>query len=158
MTKKIFLVALKSALGRCIYHYPRVQEKQQVKGQQSCILVFVVCLTIPSSNQRHQPRRDNSIPYMSTWMIYTDTEQPQEKETSQKRKSNLASQKMIFPQEQTHSFSHQQNNCYQTSQTKPALKSTSHFLPQSTVSCRSDSSSEANSSYCHRSNAWSHLE
>ena len=28
----------------------RVQEKQQVKGQHSCIFVFVVCLTIPSSN------------------------------------------------------------------------------------------------------------
>ena len=40
----------------------------------------------------------------------------------------------------------------------PALKSTSHFLPQLTVSRRSDSSSEANSSFCHRSDAWSHLE
>ena len=40
----------------------------------------------------------------------------------------------------------------------PALISTSHFLPKSTVSCRSDSSSEANSSYCHRSDARSHLE
>ena len=39
----------------------------------------------------------------------------------------------------------------------PALKSTSHFLPQFTVSCRSDSSSEVNSSCCHRSDAWSHL-
>ena len=29
---------------------------------------------------------------------------------------------------------------------------------QSTVSCRSDSNSEANSSYCHKSDAWSHLE
>ena len=28
----------------------RVQEKQQVKDQQSCIFVFVACLTIPSSN------------------------------------------------------------------------------------------------------------
>ena len=35
---------------------------------------------------------------------------------------------------------------------------TSHFLPQFTVSCRSDSSSEANSSCCHRSDVWSHLE
>ena len=34
-----------------------------------------------------------------------------------------------------------------------ALKSTSHFLPQSTVSRRSDSSSEASSSYCHRLDA-----
>ena len=46
----------------------------------------------------------------------------------------------------------------ETSWVFPALKSTSHFLPQSTVSCRSDSSSEANSSFCHRSDAWSHLE
>ena len=29
---------------------PRVQEKQQVKDQQSCIFVFVACQTIPSSN------------------------------------------------------------------------------------------------------------
>ena len=29
---------------------PRVQEKQQVKDAKSCILVFVACLTIPSSN------------------------------------------------------------------------------------------------------------
>ena len=62
---------------------PRVQEKQQVKDQQSCIFVFVACLTIPSSNQGHQPRRDNSIPYMGIWQIYRDREQPQEKEASQ---------------------------------------------------------------------------
>ena len=29
---------------------PRVKEKQQVKDQQSCIFVFVACLTIPRSN------------------------------------------------------------------------------------------------------------
>ena len=28
---------------------PRVQEKQQTKGQQSCIFIFVTCLTILSS-------------------------------------------------------------------------------------------------------------
>ena len=33
-----------------------------------------------------------------------------------------------------------------------------HFLPQSTVSQRSDSSSEDNSSCCHRSDDGSHLE
>ena len=38
---------------------PRVQEKQQVKDQQSCISVFVACLTNPSSNWGNQPRRDN---------------------------------------------------------------------------------------------------
>ena len=45
----------------------RVPEKQQVKGQQSCIFVFVVCLTITSSNYGHQPRHDNIIPYMGVW-------------------------------------------------------------------------------------------
>ena len=40
----------------------------------------------------------------------------------------------------------------------PALKSTSHFLLQSTMSRRSDSNSEAISSCCRRSNVWSHLE
>ena len=44
---------------------PRVQEKQQVKGQQSCISVFVAYPTIPSSNQEHQPRCDNNIPFMA---------------------------------------------------------------------------------------------
>ena len=38
------------------------------------------------------------------------------------------------------------------------LASASHFLPQSTVSNRSDSSSEANSSCSHIPDAWSHLE
>ena len=46
---------------------PRVQEKQQVKDQQSYVSVFVACLTNPSSNWDHQPRRDNSIPYMDVW-------------------------------------------------------------------------------------------
>ena len=41
----------------------------------------------------------------------------------------------------------------ETNRVFPALKSTSYFLPQSTVSPRSDSSSEANSSCCHRSDA-----
>ena len=38
------------------------------------------------------------------------------------------------------------------------LKLTGWFLPQSMVSCRSDSSSEANSSCCHKSDAWSYLK
>ena len=45
-----------------------------------------------------------------------------------------------------------------TSSVFQALKSTSHFLPNSTVSCRSDSSSESISTCCHRSDTWSHLE
>ena len=48
---------------------PRAQEKQQVMDQQSCKLVFVACIPIPSSNQEHQPRRDNDIPYMGVRQI-----------------------------------------------------------------------------------------
>ena len=29
---------------------PKVQEKEQVKDQQFCIFIFVVCLTIPTRN------------------------------------------------------------------------------------------------------------
>ena len=36
--------------------------------------------------------------------------------------------------------------------------STSEFLSQFSVSCRSDSNSEVSSGCCHRSDAWSHLE
>ena len=43
----------------------------------------------------------------------------------------------------------------ETSVVFPALKPTSHFLPQSTAFRRSDSGSEANSSCCHRSDATS---
>ena len=46
---------------------PRIQGKQQVKRQQSCIFVFVAFLTIPSSNYGYQPRRDNSIQYIDIW-------------------------------------------------------------------------------------------
>ena len=46
----------------------------------------------------------------------------------------------------------------ETSWVFPALKSISHFLPQSTMSLRSDSSSEASSSCCYWSDASSQLE
>ena len=42
----------------------RVKEKQQVKDQQSCIFILIDCLTISSINQEHQPRHENSIPYL----------------------------------------------------------------------------------------------
>ena len=62
---------------------PRVQEKQRVKDQQSCISVFVAYPTNSSSNQEHHPRHENSIPCKVVWQIYKNIEQPQEKETSQ---------------------------------------------------------------------------
>ena len=46
---------------------PRVQDKQQVKDQQSCICVFVAYPTISSSILEHQPRHDNSTPCMAAW-------------------------------------------------------------------------------------------
>ena len=46
---------------------PRVQERQQVKDQQSYISVSVAYPAIPSSNKKHQPRDDNTIQYMAVW-------------------------------------------------------------------------------------------
>ena len=40
---------------------PRVQEKQQVKDQQFCLLVFVVCVIIPSSGDRATSGERNFI-------------------------------------------------------------------------------------------------
>ena len=44
--------------------------------------VSIAYATIPSSNEEHQPRYDNSTPYMGVRYIYRDTEQPQQKEPS----------------------------------------------------------------------------
>ena len=49
---------------------PRVQAKQQVKDQQSCISAFVAYSTIQSSNWEHQPRDDNSTPCMAVLVIF----------------------------------------------------------------------------------------
>ena len=45
----------------------RVQEKQQVKDQQSCISISVAYSAIPSSNYEHQFRHDNSIQHRATF-------------------------------------------------------------------------------------------
>ena len=46
---------------------PRVQERQQVKDQQSYIFVSVAYPAIPSSNSEHLPIHGSSIPYMAVW-------------------------------------------------------------------------------------------
>ena len=46
---------------------PRVQKKQQVKDQQSCIFVFVACLPIPSSNQFRGTSSDVDTVFMAVW-------------------------------------------------------------------------------------------
>ena len=45
---------------------PRVQERQQMKDQQSKALVFVPC---QSTNTKHQPRRDTSIPFSDMFIM-----------------------------------------------------------------------------------------
>ena len=54
----------------CWLHFdnePRVQERQQVKDEQSCISIFVAYPPIPSNNYDDQPRHDNSTPCMAVW-------------------------------------------------------------------------------------------
>ena len=58
---------------------PRVQERQQVKDQQSYISIFIAYLTIPSDSLEHQHRHANCIPCMAISKICRDTEQFQEK-------------------------------------------------------------------------------
>ena len=55
---------------------PRVQERQQVKDQQSYISVFVAYPTITSSNYEHQPRHNNNIPCITVWWISSKLEYP----------------------------------------------------------------------------------
>ena len=62
--------------------WPHFDDRRHKQATFSCIFVFVACLTISSSSKGHQPRRENSIPYMRALEIYRDREQPQEKETS----------------------------------------------------------------------------
>ena len=50
---------------------PRIQERQQMKDQQSCILVFVAYPTIPSSNQEQNPTHDYCITCIAVWQIYS---------------------------------------------------------------------------------------
>ena len=157
-----------------------VQERQQVKDQQSCISVFVAYLTIPSSNQEHQPRHQNDTPCMLDLQRYRATqgernyierikspifleallaieimEEPQcnleERVNPSILKDNFSSRTDLSIFTAIAPVLLDQSN--ETSCIFPALKSTSHFQPQSTVSCRSDSSLEGNSSCCHRSDA-----
>ena len=60
-------------------------EPRQVKSNSHGYLFFQLVQVATSNNQEHQPRHDNSIPYMGIWQIYRDTEQPHEKEISQNK-------------------------------------------------------------------------
>ena len=61
----------------------RVQERWQVKDQQSYKPSFVADLTFPRSSLEYQPGHDNSIPCKVVWYINRDTQHHQEKETTQ---------------------------------------------------------------------------
>ena len=107
---------------------PRLQERQQ-EGPTVLHICCLAYLTIPSSKYGYQPRHDNSIPSMAVRSPHGERKFTEQIKTTIFLEAVLAIE--IFP----------------------VLKSTSHFMLQSTVSPRSDSSSEANSSCCHRSDA-----
>ena len=67
----------------------RVQARQQVKDQQTCISVSAVYLTCPSSILEHPPRHDNRIPCKVVWLIYRAKEQPYRKETVEQIKAPI---------------------------------------------------------------------
>ena len=153
---------------------PRVQEGQQVKKQQSCISFFVAYLTLPSRSQEHQPRHDNSIPCKAVRQIYRDAEQPGERNfinesrlqyswrqfqqcrqckrvnPIQKRKTNLSS--FLLKNSPIH-FHINSNSVKRNQLSFSSIEINKPLLPQSSMSHRSDSSSEAfhNSSCYHRS-------
>ena len=162
---------------------PRVQEKQQVKDQLSCIFIFVVKQQLgapaqtwqqysinghmidllryrPTSGERNFIERIKALIFLDAVLAIEIMYEPQ---------SNL--EERVNPGILKDGFSSRTDPpiftsiepvlldwSNKTSWVFPALKSTSYFLPQSTVSGRSDSSLETNSSCYHRSDAWSHLE
>ena len=135
---------------------PRVQERQQMEDQRTCISVFVACPTNPvfhawpygrfieiKNNLRKKKHIINQGSNLLGWSY-----------------SNIDNvivpiqfRRECQPQHLKILFFHKNRLIV-----SPALKSTSGFLLHSTVSHSSDSSSDANSSCCHRSDTWSHLE
>ena len=123
---------------------PRVQQRQLALDHQSYIPILVAYLTYPSRIQEYQPKYHNNIPCKGIWQIYSDKGQPQKKKlrsTNQdsnflrgsfsnkdqvrgpiqftRKKNSPSILKYDFSsQEQTHSFSYQYYQSYQTGQTK----------------------------------------
>ena len=116
---------------------PRLQEKQQVKDQQSCIVAFQVATRGSSQEvtkvflpwcmvdlQRYRATSGerNVIEQIKAPIFLEEFQQQRYCKSPypiQKRNSTPASKKIIFPQEQTYPFSHHQNQYHQTSQMKP---------------------------------------
>ena len=163
---------------------PRVPKRQQVKDWQSCISIFVAYLaktrgTSPDMatvfytwaygrfikiqiNLRRKKlhRMNQRSNFLGGSFSNTDNVRPpiQFRRESQpkhlKRWFILRNRPIHFHINRTSVIRTVKQNRWVFS----ASKSTSHFLPQSKVSWRSDPSSQANSSCCHRSDTWSQLE
>ena len=125
---------------------PRVQKRQQMKDQTSYISILVAYVTFPNSSYNYLSRNDNNIPCKTIWLIYRDTEQPQEKKIHRTNEGSNILRGSFRNRDQTKQvefFQHWNQ------------KATSCLNP---VSCGSDSSSESIYSRCHRSDASSHSE
>ena len=142
---------------------------------------FVAYPPYSRNSQDRQPRHDNNIPCNMIWQIYSDKKQLLKKETSQNESRLQFSQRQFKHQRQCESpnsiqkrmripaslkddFASRRDLFIFTSITPqlfewlnetrsvfPALRPTGFFLTQSMASRRSDSSSEANSSCCLKS-------
>ena len=135
-----------------------------MKDQQSCIFVFVACLTILSSNSGTSPdvttvfhtraygrfKEIQSNLRRKKLNVRTPIQFRREGQPQHfKRLFFLKNRPIHFHINRTIVIRPVKRNQLSF----PALKQTSHFLPQSTVSPRSDSSSEANSRCFHSSDA-----
>ena len=165
-------------------YQPRFQVRQ-VKDHQSYIPVFVGCLTIPSSSQKHQFRNNSSIKCKVVWQINIDTKQTQEKKLHRKnqgcnflggsftnRDYVRALIKFIRERQPQHLkrwfFFQNRATHFHISDTGvfrpvkrlsfPSNEINKPLIVPVQVSRWSDSSSEANYRCFHRLNAWSHLD
>ena len=164
----------------------RVQEIQQVKDQQSCISIFVAYPTISSSKLKYQPEGTalfHAWLYGSFIKIQSNLRRKKLHRMNQgsnflggsfSNRDNVRTpiqfRREGQPQLLKDDFSSRTDPSIFTSIAPvlldwlkepswvfPELKLTSYFHKY-TLSHRSDLSSEANFSCCHKSDAWSHLE
>ena len=148
---------------------PKIQGGQQMKEQQSYISVFVAYLTISSTTTTTSPdmiRNSRNGRMIDLWRYRATSG---EKNFIERIKAQIRFTRENQPQHLKRWFflknrpihCHINSTCFirPVKQNQLAIStSTSHFQPQSTVSHRSDSSLEANSSCCHRSDVWLDLE
>ena len=165
----------------------REREREKVKEQQSYISAFAIYITIPSSSWGTGPEITTVIhawPYGRLLEIQSNLSRKKLHRRHQgsnylggnfSNRDNIRTptqfRGQVNPSNLKDDFSTRtdpsifsstapvlSDRSNKTSWFFPALKSTSNFLPHSKVSRRSDSCLEANSSCCHRSDAWSQLE